>query len=152
MVKQVVSGGQTGIDTIGLDVAQAIGISTGGWAARGWKTENGPRPELGSKYGLKEAPSPGYNARTKLNVKDSDGTVIFGDVTSIGSYNTIEYCEKYGKPCIINPTPHNFFVWLKTNKIEVLNVAGNRGSKLSGVNATMATNTLTEVLSFQMVN
>lgn len=152
MIEQVVSGGQTGIDLIALEEAEKAGIPTGGWAPKGWKTEDGPKPSLGTRFGLKEYIAPGYNARTKQNVKDSDGTVIFGDVTSIGSHNTMEYCERFSKPCIVNPDPHNLINWLKYNSIRKLNVAGNRGSVLTPENSQRARDVLSHVFSKQKSN
>ena len=54
-LRKVVSGGQTGADQAGLRAARAAGIETGGWAPKGWETEEGPAPWL-SDYGLKECP------------------------------------------------------------------------------------------------
>jgi len=63
MLKNIVSGGQTGADQAGLRAAKAAGIETGGWAPHGWTTEKGPAPWL-ADYGLAECPIPGYPART----------------------------------------------------------------------------------------
>ena len=46
-------GGQTGADQGGLRAARACGIPTGGWAPRGWQTEDGPCPAL-ANFGLVE--------------------------------------------------------------------------------------------------
>ena len=48
----VISGGQTGVDQAALRAARSCGIPTGGWAPRGWLTEDGPAPWL-ADYGLK---------------------------------------------------------------------------------------------------
>ena len=58
MILQIVSGGQTGADQGGLEAALALGIPVGGWAPKGWLTENGPDPTLESKYGMKEHAEP----------------------------------------------------------------------------------------------
>lgn len=55
MLERVISGGQTGADQAALRAARACGIPTGGWAARGWLTEDGPAPWL-AEWGLAECP------------------------------------------------------------------------------------------------
>src|SRR5689334_22568523 len=71
---KIVSGGQTGADRGGLDAAIALGIAHGGWCPKGRKAEDGQVPAC---YSLAEARSADYRVRTKLNVRDSDATVIF---------------------------------------------------------------------------
>lgn len=129
MITKVISGGQTGIDEMGLSVAYELGITTGGTAPKGWRTEKGQNLELRDKYSLKESRSSSYEPRTEDNVEDSDGTVLFGDMGSPGSKLTIHLLKKYKKPYIENPTAEQLDQFIKDNYIYVLNVAGNRGSK-----------------------
>jgi len=103
MILQIVSGGQTGADQGGLEAGLALGIPVGGWAPKGWLTENGPDPTLESKYGMKEHAIPGYPARTLANVQDSDCTIIFGNLRSAGSLLTRELCVENKKPYIDIP-------------------------------------------------
>lgn len=139
---KIISGGQTGIDQLGLDIAMAVGLETGGTAAKGWMTEIGPMETLLKSYGLVECDKPGYPARTWKNVMDSDMTVIFGDEKSIGSANTIRYCKVLGKPCLINPNAEQLRQAIVEHKVLVLNVAGNRASKLSTDNEALAKMTM----------
>lgn len=74
MIEKIISGGQTGADRAGLDVAIELGIPHGGWIPKGRKTEEGPLP---AKYKLKEMRTTSYPKRTEKNILDSDGTVIF---------------------------------------------------------------------------
>jgi hypothetical protein len=101
-------------------------------APKGWLTEAGPYPELGSRWGLEESTS-GYAARTRHNVVHSDATVVFGDVTSSGSRLTLRTCTSAGKPCIVNPTPQALQEFVKRHAVVVLNVAGNRESVNPGI-------------------
>lgn len=55
MIERVISGGQTGADQAALRAARACGIPTGGWAPRGWLTEDGPSLWL-AEWGLVEMP------------------------------------------------------------------------------------------------
>lgn len=73
-VERIISGGQTGADRAGLDVAIRHGIPHGGWCPKGRRAETGRVP---AKYRLKETPRPTYIQRTEWNVRDSDGTAIF---------------------------------------------------------------------------
>ena len=41
---KIISGGQTGADYGALLAAHALGLETGGWAPKGWRTEDGPKP------------------------------------------------------------------------------------------------------------
>lgn len=128
-LKKVISGGQTGMDQLGLRKAREAGIPTGGTAPLLYMTEDGPNPSLREEYGLKEHTARGYPPRTWQNVIDSDATVLFGDVESAGSKETIKYCKKANKPYIVNPTSAKLLCFLLEHRIGVLNVAGNRGSK-----------------------
>ena len=87
-LKCIRSGGQTGADQGALCAGHLLDIPTGGWAPLGWRTDDGPEPGLAA-FGLVEAGSADYPTRTHLNVRDSDGTLIFGDIDSPGSKLTI---------------------------------------------------------------
>ena len=53
-VTKIISGGQTGVDTIGLQVAKELGIETGGKAPKGFLREKGIDNEDIASYGLEE--------------------------------------------------------------------------------------------------
>ena len=42
---KIISGGQTGVDRVALDVSLELGIPCGGWCPKGRKAEDGPIPE-----------------------------------------------------------------------------------------------------------
>src|SRR4051812_12471606 len=95
MLDRVVSGGQSGADQAALRAARAANIPTGGWAPKGWRTEDGAAPWL-ADFGLVECPESGYPARTRANVRDSDVTVWFGDWHSPGGKTTLDACRELG--------------------------------------------------------
>jgi hypothetical protein len=130
---KIISGGQTGADQAGLRVAKALKISTGGWIPKGYKTEEGERPSLGLKYGLKETDTGDYPKRTWLNVQNSDGTLIFAEKESRGSILTQNVCRKLRKPYWINPTVDEIRMFVNEHDISVLNIAGNRESVCPGI-------------------
>lgn len=125
LLEQVISGGQTGVDQVGLEMAQWNNLRTGGWVPRGWRTDAGPAPWLGTKYGCREHKMIGYMPRTRQNVFDSDATVWFG-VESPGYYCTHDAVVAYKKLYIENPTVSELQQFILDHQIRVLNVAGNR--------------------------
>ena len=126
----IISGGQTGIDRMGLEVARELGLKTGGMAPRGYRTENGPDLSL-KELGLLEWITDDYASRTRQNILDSDGTVLYGNSNSPGSKLTVSICHVLGAPLIINPSPVLLAQFISREYIRVLNVAGNRASKIS---------------------
>lgn len=146
MIKKIVSGGQTGVDRMGLEVAKKLNIPTGGFAPLGWRTENGADLTL-EEFGLVQCASSNYDLRTDLNIRNSDGTVVFGNTTSPGTRFTIRMCNANNKRVVVNPTVQILKDWIKRNNIEVLNVAGNRASKLSAKQLKEYEIILTESLS-----
>jgi Circularly permutated YpsA SLOG family len=129
MLSKVISGGQTGIDRMSLEVARELGLPTGGSAPKDFLTEDGPDPSL-QDFGLVALSNKVYKTRTLKNVIDGDGTVIYGDLTG-GTRLTAEFCEQENKPYIVNPTSDDLAAFVRKNGIQVLNAAGNRGSKLA---------------------
>lgn len=68
---QIISGGQTGVDQLGLEVAKQLGIPTGGVAPKGYLTETGPDLTLRDHYGLREHESAHYSPRTRANISQT---------------------------------------------------------------------------------
>lgn len=104
----VISGGQSGVDTVGLEVAREHGIRTGGTAPHGWwrYSDDGAltrAPDLLRSFGLVEGPPDPkrWPIRTGLNVRDSDLTVWFG-TQSPGFFCTRKACLAYEKPFLVN--------------------------------------------------
>lgn len=134
LITKIVSGGQTGADRGALDAAIAAGMSYGGWLPKGRKTEEGPLPD---QYALQEMESSDYRRRTRQNVIDSDGTLIFshGALTG-GSLLTEQLAKKLGRPNLhINCDCYSemeaiqkIAQWVQDNDVRVLNVAGPRAS------------------------
>ncbi len=133
-IKKVVSGGQTGADRAGLEAAKEAGITTGGYCPKNYLTEEGYDKSL-KGFGLVQTKTEDYKERTVLNVKHSDGTVIFsnkdkaGRIFGIGTLFTIKIVKELTKPLIINPGSKTFKEWVVKNDIRILNVAGNRDNQ-----------------------
>jgi hypothetical protein len=79
-----------------------------------------------------------YLQRTEWNVRDSDGTVIFTMAAKLagGSKRTAEFAKKHGKPWLhlsergsYESAGERLATFVRENNIDMLNVAGSRGSK-----------------------
>ena len=124
------------MDRGALDAALQVGIECGGTCPAGRKAEDGIIPEI---YPLTELASNVYSDRTRQNVSDSDATLIihFGQLEG-GTAFTRQCCISEAKPyLVIDATRQEQAVlvqqimnFIKQNKIEVLNVAGPRASKV----------------------
>lgn len=146
---KLISGGQKGADLGGLAGAKRAGIKTGGHAPKGFLTEVGPKPCLGTLYQLIETDSPGYPARTRKNVENADATMVFSaDLNSPGTKKTIALCMALKKPYLALEanTPNVSFKevfeasrrFLNEHQPATLNVAGNRESKSPGLTSYVA--------------
>lgn len=135
MIRKIISGAQTGADQAGLCAAEALGLETGGTVPRGRRTYVGPLSDKTMlQWNLVEHKSAAYPPRTERNVQDSDGTVIFGNLASPGCKLTIKLCKRHKKPYLDNPlSPKELSNWAEANRIEVLNVAGNREETNPGI-------------------
>jgi Circularly permutated YpsA SLOG family len=136
LLEKIISGGQTGVDRAALDAALRLGIPRGGWCPQGRKAEDGRIPD---HYPLQEASSPDYPVRTRLNVEDSDGTlVITAGSPKGGTALTLKLARKLHKPFLLvdlagNPEPSEVRLWVQKNHIHILNVAGPREGESAGI-------------------
>ena len=140
--RQIVSGGQVGVDRAALDWAMEHGLPHGGWCPQGRRAIDGP---LSARYQLREADSPSYAKRTRLNVRDSDATLIINQGTLDGGTRlTVKCAEQLGKPhlCVqVDEDPSLGVIadairrWLREGQFYTLNVAGPRETKRPGIYA-----------------
>lgn len=137
MLRQIVSGGQSGVDRAALDAARALGLAAGGWCPRGRLAEDG---RIRRCYRLRETPSGNYPQRTGWNVRDSDATLIVnrGRLDG-GTLATARLAlARHSKPLFTIQLGRRvrrgqFRAWLRRYRVRVLNVAGPRESKRPGV-------------------
>jgi hypothetical protein len=135
-IEKIISGGQTGVDRAALDVAMELGIPCGGWCPKGRRAEDGRIPD---RYPLQEASSPDYPVRTRLNVEDSDGTLILTSGSPKGGTAlTLKLARQLHKPFFLvdlarDAAPSSLRPWLQENHIGVLNTAGPREGESSGI-------------------
>jgi hypothetical protein len=147
VLRKIISGGQTGADRAALDFAIEVGLEHGGFVPRGRRAEDGKIPE---QYQPIELSSVSYAVRTKRNVREADGTVVFSldPILTGGSALTFEYAAEVKKPRIhihksaTDYSDEAFFKevsrlkdFIESNRVAVLNVAGPRESNQPGVYA-----------------
>ncbi len=135
-ISKLISGGQTGVDRAALDFAIDNQITCNGWCPKGRIAEDGIIP---IKYPLTETSGSDYRERTKLNVNDTDGTLIFiNGYMDEGTKLTMDTADDLKKPCFIydfskTPEKEKLLNWLSENKIKILNIAGPRESNSVGI-------------------
>lgn len=132
MIEQIVSGGQTGVDQAALLIAKELGIPIGGWCPKGGFDEN--QQCVSGKYSLREASTENPDERTRLNIDDSDGTLIIvpslpmPDHITDGTNLTISYAEEQNKLYILRYFhPETFLLHTVQSNV---NCVQSRGSKV----------------------
>ena len=144
MIRKIVSGGQTGVDRAALDVALSLGLACGGWVPRGRRAEDGRLPD---RYPMRETATAAYPQRTRLNVRDSDATLVLtrGEPSG-GTAFTLACAERLDRPSMLvdltRPDLEQAAAivreWLLDEEVRVLNVAGPRESTAPGIAAEAA--------------
>lgn len=138
---KIISGGQTGVDRAALEWALANGIPHGGWCPKARQAEDGVIP---SQFQLRETGSADPLIRTRRNVRDSGGTVIFSKSEELrgGAAETARFAREIGKPLLhltahtkANEAAKQLDAFLQEHRIAVLNVAGPRESEEPGVSS-----------------
>jgi len=162
MIKEVISGGQTGVDQAALEAAINLGIPYSGNCPKGRIAENGIIPakfkNLKEIIGEFKFEKENYDARTKKNIEDSDGTLIIvpkiplpSKITD-GTLLTINEVKKQNKPFLLIDLSKNqdinitqIISWINHYQVSKLNIAGPRESSIPGINR-LAFNFITKML------
>jgi hypothetical protein len=165
MIERVISGGQTGADQAGWRAAKALGVPTGGWMPKGFRTEgkvnhagflmaDESHPEFAELYGAREHHSREYPPRTRQNVNESCVTIWFGDPKSRGGKLTLDWARTRQPFVYVVDRPDgewqpehvarhvaNAFEQLRhfpkgpPGRDGAINIAGNRESSAPGIGA-----------------
>ncbi len=132
---KIISGGQTGVDRAALDVALKLGIECGGWCPIGRRDEFGRIPD---RYPVRELSGGDFDDRTRQNVQDSEGTLIFYfEKMSGGTEFTFQCCRELKRPCAtidaaalsVPEARQKIRAFVGEHAFAVLNVAGPRESE-----------------------
>jgi hypothetical protein len=149
MIEKIVSGGQTGVDQAALAMAVKSGIPIGGWCPKGGLDAAGVDARL-TYPSLKEAKTTNPDERTKLNIEDSDGTLIIVPQLPLpvsivdGTKLTITHAVEKNKPNLVVDLSNReeaisqISNWVHENDIRVLNIGGPRESSWPGINKETA--------------
>ena len=135
-VRKIISGGQTGVDRGALLAAIEVGIPHGGYCPKGRLAEDGV---IDARFMLQETDSAQYHVRTERNVVESDGTLIIHRGPLVGGTALTEkFALRHRRPCLrVNldhpVQPEAICRWLRTHRIETLNIAGPRESSQPGI-------------------
>lgn len=133
---KIISGGQTGVDRAALDAALALGIPCGGFCPKHRRAEDGTIPLC---YPLNETKTSQYPERTRLNIENSDGTIILFQLGfDRGTTLTASICRQKQKPLLIvdldsKPDPDHTIRWIEKYEIRILNIAGPREKSSPGI-------------------
>ncbi len=136
IINKITSGGQTGVDRAALDFALENGVAVSGFVPKNRLAEDG---RISDKYpNLIETETENPSERTKLNVKNSDATLILshGKLKG-GSLLTKKIAEKCKKPFLhidfsalpFEQATRKTQKWLDLINCKNLNVAGSRASE-----------------------
>jgi putative molybdenum carrier protein len=134
---EIWSGGQTGVDRAALDAALDSGLRIGGWIPKGRLAEDGLVP---LRYAaLREAGTPDYRERTRLNVRDTDATLVlsWGEPRG-GTRETLDVTRELDRPVLTldlatadSAAAARIRDWLESlDPVRRLNVAGPRASQV----------------------
>jgi hypothetical protein len=134
---RIISGGQAGVDRAALDAALGVGVTIGGWCPRGRWAEDGPIP---ARYPLRETATDDPAERTRLNVHDSDATLILTlGPPDAGTRLTVEIARELDRPLAVFDVAiadaREIRAWIATTRPARLNVAGPRESNAPGIYA-----------------
>jgi ATP phosphoribosyltransferase/sugar/nucleoside kinase (ribokinase family) len=139
-----VSGGQTGVDQIGLAVAAELGLPAFGVLPAGNRTDRTDGAAAGtdnfSGAYIAQLGSPSYRYRTWVTAYLGDGTLLWDFCDSEGSAAAKQACRTFGRPLLdLNriAQPERLAAvrnWARQHDIRVINVAGNRASFLEPAN------------------
>lgn len=139
-VEKINSGGQTGVDRAALDFAMERGFEVGGFVPQGRIAEDGTIP---ARYvNLVETESDDPSERTRLNIENSDATLIISrGPLGGGSALTFDIARSFEKPVIhidlvddqIVEAAREAQAWLDSRHCRRLNIAGPRASEDSEI-------------------
>jgi len=135
---RIISGGQTGVDRAALDFALENNINCFGWCPKGRMAEDGIIP---LSYPLKETASSHYKVRTRKNVEESQGLLVFLDgKPDKGTILAMDHAEKLNKPLYVVHFNMNvedqeigILNLLRSYNISDINIVGPRESNNPGI-------------------
>lgn len=134
----VVTSFNTGVDTLGGDVASELGLPWFAVMPEGRRRDPGDEPRWPGIHVL-ELGTPSYRYCTWANAYVADGTLLVDIVGGEGSAETRRACECLGRPFIeLHPDddPISVFerarAWARQHAVKTVQIAGSRSEKVAG--------------------
>ncbi|MBO5416371.1 MAG: hypothetical protein J6A83_07055 [Clostridia bacterium] len=137
----IISGGQSGIDSVALMAASFLGLPAFAITPKGGRREGSPIEDFQKNTGTIlrkiELSSDSYRFRTYANVYFADVTVIYDFVgKSEGTLATIDACNALHRPYLLltdtgNAEKEALYSFLVNHSPDVINFAGNSLSKIN---------------------
>jgi len=134
ILKNVITGAQTGVDRAALHAATRAGLHVDGYCTKGGPGEESLIP---GNHPIQELGTTQYQIRIENNVVISDGTLIInkGPLTQ-GTKLSYDFSVKHLMPCLIvqldaeQTMPASTVTrWINEHQITTLNIAGPKESK-----------------------
>lgn len=104
---KIISGLNCGADISALRAAKRLGLETGGWIPKEFKTKEGQRPEYKNLYNAIETEGFDYKTRTWKNVENSHCTLrVAKDFNTPGEICTLNALRAFGTPYMDIPVTY----------------------------------------------
>jgi sugar/nucleoside kinase (ribokinase family) len=144
----VISGGQTGVDQLGLHAGVTLGLPTFAVTPSGRRVDTEPSVDVDAAPGLPEGcfvvelASASFRYRTWVNAHLADGTLLWDLGGGEGSEETRVACRHLGRPLLemqafpAAAQPAAVTDWARKHGVRVVNVAGSRARFFEVGNAT----------------
>jgi hypothetical protein len=139
IVRQIISGGESGVERAALDLAIQLGIAHGGWVAPGRRVDDGVLP---GRYRLTEIAIAKIGAVSQANLDIADGVLFISRGKLVGPPARLHRrVQESGQPHLtIDLNTHTRFqssllinAWLKAQALERLFITGPRENAQPGI-------------------
>ncbi len=139
IVRQIISGGQSGVERAALDLAIQLGISHGGWVAPGRLVDDGL---LSAQYRLREMDFPDGPNSAAANLEMADGILVMtrGGLSDEAA-DLYAQAQAHHHPHLLIDFDRNtrfqssllINSWLKAQQVEILFITGARETGKPGI-------------------
>ncbi len=139
IVRQIISGGQSGVERAALDLAIQLGISHGGWVAPGRLVDDGL---LSGQYRLREMAFPDGPSSAAANLEMADGILVMtrGGLSGEAA-DLYDQAQAHHHPHLLIDFDRNtrfqssllINSWLKAKQVEILFITGARETEKPGI-------------------
>ena len=135
----IISGGQSGVDSVGLQVGSFLGLPTYAIMPENCRREGESIDAFVRREGLNvrviALASESYRFRTYANAYFSDMTIVYDFVGSEGTRATVDACACFHRPCAVlskfgKEMRRALLDRLLAERPKIINIAGNSADKI----------------------